>query len=158
MKNPNIKRGKKSRAAGKRFELKVRADLEKQGWIVDKWSNNVEFSDKLKDAIELPFGGEVPVGKLVPCKPKFNPFTKSLMMNSGGFPDFVCIKNSLECIQHCISGRSSKIFDVQFVECKTNGYLDKTEKDKVEWIKQNLKIPVIIASKGDKRGEINYEM
>lgn len=35
MKNPDkIKMGKQSRAAGKAFELKVKADLEKNGWIV----------------------------------------------------------------------------------------------------------------------------
>jgi len=37
--------GKKNRAAGGRFELKVRAELEKQGWIVSKWQNNVEFEE-----------------------------------------------------------------------------------------------------------------
>ena len=37
--------GKKSKAAGGRFELKVRKDLESKGWIVSKWMNNVEFSD-----------------------------------------------------------------------------------------------------------------
>ena len=37
------KQGKKSRAAGGRFELKVRKDLESKGWIVSKWMNNVEF-------------------------------------------------------------------------------------------------------------------
>ena len=37
------KQGKKNRQAGARFELKVRKDLESKGWIVDKWSNNVEF-------------------------------------------------------------------------------------------------------------------
>ena len=36
------KQGKKNRAAGAAFELRVRKDLESQGWIVDKWSNNVE--------------------------------------------------------------------------------------------------------------------
>ena len=32
------------------------------------------------------------IGKLVKSKPKFNPFTKSLMMNTGGFPDFLAFK------------------------------------------------------------------
>jgi len=36
-------RGKKSRAAGQKFETKVRQDLEELGWIVSKWNNNVEF-------------------------------------------------------------------------------------------------------------------
>lgn len=38
-----IKSGKLSRAAGARFELNVRKDLEEKGWIIDKWTNNVEF-------------------------------------------------------------------------------------------------------------------
>ncbi|MBU2576651.1 MAG: hypothetical protein KKF50_02925 [Nanoarchaeota archaeon] len=38
-----IKRGGKARAAGGQFELRVRKDLEAKGWIVDKWSNNVDL-------------------------------------------------------------------------------------------------------------------
>ena len=37
------KLGKKTRAQGGAFELRVRKDLESKGWIVDKWTNNVEF-------------------------------------------------------------------------------------------------------------------
>lgn len=44
-KKTEIKRGRISKAAGVRFELKVREDLEKKGWIVDRWSNNVEFEE-----------------------------------------------------------------------------------------------------------------
>jgi len=142
--------GKHSRAAGKRFELKVREDLEKDGWIVVRWDKNVEFTDDMKECLRLlPLGGEVPVGKLVRVKPKFNPFTKSLMMNSGGFPDFVCIRY--------LGVEYGSTFGVLLIECKCNGTLSKIEKEKVEWIKQNLKIPVFIASKGEKRGTINYE-
>lgn len=43
MKKKNIIRGKKARASGARFELKVRKDLESKGWIVSKWMNQVEF-------------------------------------------------------------------------------------------------------------------
>ena len=35
--------GKRNRAAGARFELKVRAALEKEGWVIDKWTNNVDL-------------------------------------------------------------------------------------------------------------------
>ncbi len=45
-KKKNSIRGKKSRAAGARFELKVRKDLEKKGWIISKWQNQVEFEDE----------------------------------------------------------------------------------------------------------------
>ena len=37
--------GRLSRAAGQRFEVLVRRDLEEKGWIVDKWTNNLEFVD-----------------------------------------------------------------------------------------------------------------
>ena len=38
--------GKKNRAAGARFELKVRKDLEEKGWVVSKWMNQVVFEDE----------------------------------------------------------------------------------------------------------------
>ena len=37
--------GKKNRALGSDTELRVRRDLESQGWIVDKWNNNVNFEE-----------------------------------------------------------------------------------------------------------------
>lgn len=149
-----IKMGKHSRAAGKRFELKVREKLEQEGWIVDRWTNQVEFE-------EFPGDDGVPftTGKLVPIRAKWNNFTKRLMMNSGGFPDFICIRyfDNLGTICNVCDNAitfGGQFFEVQFVECKMNGVLDKLEKQKVEWIKTNLKIQVIIASKGNKRGEI----
>ena len=67
--------GKKNRAAGSRFELKVRKDLEEQGWILDKWTNNVDLNEK----------------KIVPAKRKYNPFLRALSIGTG-FPDFIGIK------------------------------------------------------------------
>ncbi len=49
-KKSNVKRGSMSKSSGGAFELKVRKDLEEKGWIVDKWSNNVEFEED-KNAI-----------------------------------------------------------------------------------------------------------
>lgn len=40
------KQGKKNRAAGARFERKVREDLEAKGWIISKWQNQVEFESQ----------------------------------------------------------------------------------------------------------------
>lgn len=100
--------GKKSRAAGKAFELRVRAELEKTGWIVDRWTNQVEwgilvgdmneFIPKkwkeltLKDGTHYPG----PVARLVPAKPKFlfNPRTRTRQMIGmhSGFPDFIAFK------------------------------------------------------------------
>jgi len=152
MKNPNkIKMGKNSRAKGKAFELKVRHDLEKLGWIVCKWSNNVEFSVGLTTKVNE-FGQLIPDGisitRLVPAKHTFNPFRKA-MSAGNGFPDFICLKHW--------DTKDNSEWHVKLVESKITGKLDKIEKDKIEWIKTNLKIPVIIASKSEKRGVINYD-
>ena len=81
--------GKRSRSQGKAFEGRVRADLEQKGWIVDRWNNQV--SDFPESNINQP--PELREDrKLIPAKAKFNPFTKSLMMNNPGFPDFLCFR------------------------------------------------------------------
>jgi hypothetical protein len=139
MKNPNkIKQGKANRAAGKRFELKVREDLEKNGWIVFRNSNDVE---ELISKNPLEWEGGCAFKQ---AKSKWNPFTKRPMMTQAGFPDFICIR------------KRATGFEVQFVECKINGKLDKIEKEKIKWIWNNLKIFISIASKGIKRGEVIY--
>jgi len=137
MKNPDkVKQGKKNKASGKAFEKKVRLDLEKNGWLVLRNPNTV---------IE---------GKFVQQKPRFNPFTRSIQYTQTGFPDFICLK-----YETLID--DTGLFIIRFVECKggndANKYLSKEEKEKVEWIKNNLKIPVIWAHKGIKRGEITYD-
>lgn len=135
------KQGKKNRAAGKRFELKVRKDLEDKGWIVFRNSNDVsepfetdigEYSREFKQTTG-----------------HWNPFTKSIMTAQSGFPDFICVK------AHDLSNPATYL--VQFVECKTGKYLDKKEKEKCEWIVNKLMIKVFTAYKGDKRGEITYD-
>ena len=73
-KEENRLRGKRARASGARFELKIRKDLESKGWIVLKNPNNV-IDNKFKQA-----------------RSKYNPFTKRLMMNNSGFPDFIIYK------------------------------------------------------------------
>lgn len=98
---------KKARADGKAFEVKVRDYLTKQGFICVRWDKNVEFF------IEKTFPDNCAVciekkGKLVNSKPKFNPFTKSLMMNSGGFPDFLIFKRNYEVDASELSGRIQK--------------------------------------------------
>ena len=49
------KQGKKNRADGAKFERIVRADLEKKGWIVAKWTNNVSDNKCIpaSDKVEL---------------------------------------------------------------------------------------------------------
>jgi len=121
--------GKKNRAAGQRFEARVRKDLEKKGWIIDKWSNNVDLEKK----------------KLIPAKRRYNPFMRALSIGTG-FPDFICFRPFGEDIP------------IQGVEVKSNGYLKKEEKEKCQWlVENNIFALIIIASKGKKRGEIIYQ-
>jgi hypothetical protein len=147
LKNPvKVAMGKKSRAAGKAFELKVRKDLEEKGWIVCKWQNNVDLEQGEHEGDKVKFGN----GKLIPAKHTFNPFTKA-MSAGNGFPDFICTKKLTYPDGKFVA------WDIQLVESKMTGKLDKVEKEKVEWIKEHLNIPVFMAYKGEKRGEILYE-
>ncbi len=121
MKTDYKKQGKKNRINGADFERRVRADLEKEGWIVFKNNNNV-------------IDGEYKQGKA-----KFNPFTKALMMNGQGFPDFLCIK-------HIVGNGMFR--QVMAVECKSNGTLSKKEKEKCEWLLvQGIFSRILIAKK-----------
>jgi len=125
-----VKQGKKSRAAGSRFELRVREYWESKGWMLDKWNNNVDLDEC----------------KLVKAKRKYNPFKKMLVVGTG-FPDFVAIKFIRE-----------GIYDVMGIEVKMNGTLSKEEKLKCKWLLENNIFSVIlVASKGEKRGEIKFD-
>jgi hypothetical protein len=134
-KEEKSKIGKKSRIDGAKFELVVRLELEKNGWVVIKNPNNViEDKDNIKHFKQ--------------GKSKYNPFTKRIMMSSGGFPDFLAYKpinNSYEIIG---------------VESKINGYLDKEEREKCEWIlEKKIFSKILVASKvknGRKVG-VKYE-
>jgi len=127
MKNRNYStQGKKNRAAGTRFELKVRKDLEKKDWIVSKWMNNVDLEE----------------GKIIPAKRKYNPFLRALSVGTG-FPDFICFK---------INGKK----EIIGVEVKRKGYLNPEEREKIEWyLKKRIFSRILIAkefhNKEDKR-------
>ncbi len=128
----NIQKGKKSRAAGSRFELKVRKDLEDKGRVVDKWSNNIDLEK----------------GEIVSAKRKYNPFRKAMVIGTG-FPDFVSIK-------HIYEGAYSVIG----VEVKINGILSKIEKEKCAWYLKNKIFSEIWIAKAIKKGrriEIGYD-
>ena len=130
----NVLRGKKARAAGGRFEVKVRADLEKLGWIVSKWMNTVEYEK------------EGNIGKLVPAKRKYNPFLKALGIGTG-FPDFIAFRR-VDYGKHEVIG----------LEVKANGYLDPKERGMCEWlIVHKIFSRILIARKSKKRGQIDYE-
>ena len=66
MKIDKQKQGKRNRASGQRFEVKVYKDLENKGWICARWTKNVEFYDA---PLQMNFK-VIPnkIGKLVPAK------------------------------------------------------------------------------------------
>ena len=115
-----IQRGKKSRNGGGAFELRVRKDLEKKNWIVDKWSNNIDLDS----------------GKMITAKRKFNPFSKVMTIGTG-FPDFICFQKMKE-----------GLFKVIGVEVKMNGKLSRIEKEKCCWyLEKGIFSEILVASK-----------
>lgn len=123
------KQGKKNRASGKKFEVEVKEDLESKGWTLCKWTNQIEFDSDGN-------------GKIVGAKPKWNPFKKSIMYSGVGFPDYLAFKRG--------SGKTQIIL----VEAKKNGYLDKDERLKCDWlIKNHIVDEVMVAKKGKKKIE-----
>ena len=126
----NVLRGKNSRKKGGEFERKVRKDLEQQGWIIDKWTNNFDLEKK----------------EITTAKRKFNPFMKVFSIGTG-FPDFICFK------------RIGENFDIIFVEVKRTGNLDKDEKNKAKgYLDKKIVNKILIAMEieGEKKKEIKY--
>ena len=120
MKNPKkVAMGKKSRAQGLAFEKKVRLDLEENGWIVGRWSNNVQkvrtekhitldgknwivdgyfehTTQTLSSSSSMVNHGEkiVDIFEVVPAKVTWRRTPKGMFplgLNSG-FPDFLVFK------------------------------------------------------------------
>ena len=114
--------------------------------------NNVEFELDIAKEGEPEHEGLVYRGKLIPAKHKFR--GPGIPMAIGtGFPDFVAFKfsNRLEYPDDLLG------WYVQGVEVKSNGYLDKEEKAKCDWLlANNIFARILISSKGLKRGEITY--
>ena len=124
------KQGKKNLRDGRIFELKVRADLESKGFICSRWQNNVELKK----------------GKCIPARQ--GKFRKT----STGFPDFIAFKLCYN------SPTNNHRYDVQFIECKSNGYLKPEERAKAKWYLENKYCSkFLIASKGKEKGEIVYK-
>lgn len=129
-KKTDIARGKKSRKSGLDFESRVRKDLEEKGWIVCKWVNNVELSEK----------------RIAPAKRKFNPFSKVMTLGTG-FPDFIAFQ---------LVG--DKMYNVMGVEVKVNGQLDREEREKCAFLIENKVFSdIAIAKKGKDGREIKIE-
>lgn len=125
--------GKASRKAGKLFESRVRKDMEDKGWIVDRWSNDIDFdNDKLVHAR---------------FKYAYNPKLKMripISLNSG-FPDFICFK--------FYKGYDGiKTYQVIGVESKIRGGLDKEEKRKCAWLLKNYTLGKILVASKHKEG------
>lgn len=170
------KQGKLNRAAGQRFEAKVREDLEKMGWVVGKWMNTLDYNRNEN------------TGKIVPAKRKYNPFKKVMVLGTG-FPDFIAFKNNINnssetqlmsgfceiCKKESFGYNTVKGFvtcnscgkyipslaisqaEIIGVEVKANGYLDQAEKGMCYWLIQNkIFSKMLIAKKGEKRGNIEY--
>ena len=142
------KQGKRNRVAGAKFEKRVREDLESKGWIVSKWQNNVNFTAKIIPIHPDPKIRDMdkrlkPLGKCVPSKPG------RFKMMQTGFPDFIVYREG---------NNFSPYFEIQFVECKTNGYLSKEEKEKAKWyLKNNYCSKFLIAKKVKKGRKVVVE-
>ena len=131
-----VKRGKKYRAMGSQFELRVRKDLEEKGWIVDKWSNNLEI--KKYDNDEGDFSGDI---KLIPAKHKFRGIGIPMAMGTG-FPDFMAYR--------FLPNDIKKLAEVIGVESKLTGELDKKEKRKCRWLLDNGIFSKILVARKEK--------
>jgi hypothetical protein len=166
--------GKKSRKQGKAFEDRVRNDLEKKGWIVSRWNNNVEFDSWDTDEVgyreigkECESRDNVPtkrLAKLIPAKPKIrmSKLGPILMNMHTGFPDFIMYNpcEHRECIKDNGYIREERTWHTTNIgiEVKQTGKLDKLEKEKCKWLlENNIFSKILIASKGEKRGEIIYK-
>ncbi len=136
--------GKKNRESGARFERKVRADLESKEWIVARWTNNVE---------EVSVMG-VKTHVLRPAKSNY------YNLRTTGFPDYIAFTILKTMSAPWGNGRITQKIgerEVIGVECKSNGYLDKIEKTKCQWLlDKNIFSKILIASKSKQRGKIEY--
>ena len=101
-------------------------------------------------------------GKLISAKHKFR--GPGIPMAIGtGFPDFIAYSFFVESIEEDLNIKCEGISttmhpEIIGVECKINGYLDKTEKEKCRWLLENhIFSKILIASKGEKLGEIKYK-
>lgn len=146
----NVIRGKKSRASGADFERRVRKDLTEEGWIVDKWSNNVS------DVFEQDIGEYV--RELIPAKNKWAGPGRPMMMGAG-FPDFIAFKIRNEWKHPITEDIQETIYSFIGVECKVGKYLDKIEKEKCQWLLDNKifsKIIIAYKTKEKNRVKVNY--
>lgn len=125
----NVNQGKKNRRSGLEFERKFREVMEKRGYILVKWANNVSLIQS----------------RCVPAKPG-----KFRMMQTG-FPDFLMFWAVTE------EGKISEgvKYQIHMVECKTNGRTSPEEDRKAQWyLKHNYCNKFFVASKEMKNNKI----
>ena len=132
-KKSNIKRGSISKSTGGIFELRVRKDLEEKGWIVDKWSNNVDLEAEI----------------MGPAKRIFRKFNANMgVMTIGtGFPDFIAFQKM-----------ENNLFKIIGVEVKMNGTLSRVEKEKCSWyLKKGIFSEILVARKIKEKNRVHVE-
>lgn len=152
-----VKRGGKSRASGATFEKRVRLDLEEKGWIVSKWQNNVELPILKYDLKGQLLETSFKFGKLVPAKNKFRGKGIPMMLGSG-FPDFIAFRMHIKGEDIGAGLRINTLYKVIGVEVKTNGTLDKEEKEKCQWLlKNNIFSSITVAKKTKVKNRIVIE-
>ena len=136
------------------MKKRKRIDLKKKGWIVDRWSNNVEFS-KENQAFPITSISDN-MGKLIPAKVSWRRTPQGMfpMGLNSGFPDFVAFRSrtNVETISGIIS------YEVIGVESKMTGVLEKEEKLKCRWLlDNNVFSKILIASKHKVKNRIVVE-
>lgn len=160
MKDPiKVKQGKRNKVMGADFERRTRKDLEEKGWIVSKWQNNIKLP-KIGDGLAYAFH----IGKCIPSSPG-----KFRMMQTG-FPDFFIYReihinaHDFEVVDENYDiikdGQCARLYEIQFVECKTNGYLSKEEKAKARWYLDNnycSKFLIAYKTKENNKVKVNYK-
>ena len=116
------KQGKKNRLKGKKFEVDTYKKFSEEGWAVTKWRNQIDLQ----------------TDEIIPAKNHYLPGRGNVM--GSGFPDFVMFR---------IDDDFKHLYEVMFVECKISNKLDKTEKLKMQALK-NMGHNVYIAYLEDK--------
>ena len=66
------------------------------------------------------------------------------MVLGTGFPDFICFKR--------LEGSEGENYDIIGLEVKSNGYLDKVEKDMCKWLLDNKIFSKILIAKAVRNG------
>lgn len=138
--NNKKEQGKKNKAAGLRFERKVRKELEEQGYIVSKWQNNIKIKEILTIAPDIIIEGDI-----IPARTGFGGY-KNFRIHQSGFPDFIIWKT--------IGSKDG--YEIIGLECKINGLLDKIEKEKVRLYKEKMVFSKFLLAKKQKN-KIIYE-